>query len=163
MNNKYKSNYIKCPDCSNILDLSYMAKKCPNPLCGFNFKGLEAYLDQNDDKLYRELRGLNPSDRKYKLIITAIKFNMYDYLIHFIDCNSGAHYNTLFKYFIKDNLEDINILKKVLSSEYIKNEKKNTIKSKNGYKIYSSLFKYLIKVKDKDTRIFLKKEFPQLS
>lgn len=164
MFNKYEPTYIVCPDCHNILDSSFTAKQCPNPLCGFNFKGLEGYINQSDKILHKELKRQSeaPKGRKYKLIITAIRFNMYTYVAHFIECSSGAHYNTIFKYFIREYLDDINILKAILSSKYIKDAKNNTTTSKNGYKIYNELYRYLMKIKNKEIKHFLKTEFPIL-
>lgn len=164
MNNKgFYPNYIKCPDCNNILDLSFIDKSCPNPLCGFNFDGLNDYLNKNDEELRKIYLTVykNRESREYKLVITAIKYNMGNYLAHYIECSSGAHYNTLYKDFILNFLDDLNILKIVLKSDVIK-EKDNVIVSKNAYKIFWDLFKKLMNINCPEIRKFLRLEFPAL-
>lgn len=162
MTNNFTPNYIKCPNCKNILDLSYVSKKCSNPLCGFNFKGLKPLLDKNDSELHKELiqayKGDN--DHKVKLLATAVKFNIGEYLSHFIACQWGAHYQTIFKDFIILYLDDLNILKQVLKSDVIKQEKDNIVISQNGYKMFWELYKYLMRVHSPDIRKFLQLEFP---
>jgi hypothetical protein len=164
MTNNFTPNYIKCPGCKNILDLSFIDKKCPNPLCLFNFKGLEPLLYKNDSELHKELiqayRGDN--DHIVKLLATAVRFNIGNYLSHFISCTWGAHYQTLFKNFILLYLDDLNILKQILKSEVIKEDKENTVISKKGYKMFWDLYKYLMKVHSPDIQNFLRLEFPVL-
>jgi len=162
MENNFKIDYIKCPECNNILNLSFVQSTCPNPLCGFNFAGLEDYLSKNDEELrkillkeYRAKEG-----KEYKLTVTAIKHNMGNYLAHFIECKWGAHYNALYNDFIINFLDDINLLKIVLKSDIIK-ERDNTTTSKNGYKMFWELYCHLKKVTfNKDISNFLKSEFP---
>jgi hypothetical protein len=159
------SNYIKCPDCKNILDLSFIDKCCPNPLCGFNFVGLDVYLNKNDYELNELLISSRktPDSREYKMVVTAIKYNMGEYLAHFIECTWGAHYNTLFRNFICTFLDDLNTLKTVLKSDVIK-ENSNMVVSKNGYKMFWELYCHLHQaassVNSSDIRNFLKSEFP---
>lgn len=160
--NNFKINYIKCPECKNILDLSFINKSCPNPLCGFNFDGLEQYLNKNDDELRKILIKAREeeNDKEYKLVVTAIKHNMAQYLAHFIECTWGAHYNTLFNSFILTFLDDLNILKIVLKSSVIRDEENVTI-SKNGYKMYWELYCRLKNVAfTAEISNFLKTEFP---
>jgi hypothetical protein len=155
------SNYIKCPECKNVLDMSFITKSCPNPLCKFNFEGLEVYLNKNDYELRKALliESKDKTSKEHKLIITAIKHNMEEYLKHFIECKIGHHYNTLYKDFILIFLDDVNILKNVLKSDSMKN-KENTVISKNGYKIYWDLYCHLIKIpSNQSIRFFLKTEF----
>lgn len=155
-------NYIKCPECKNILDLTFTDKTCPNPLCCFNFAGLEQYLNKNDDELRKILikARKEENDKEYKLVVTAIKHNMTQYLAHFIECTWGAHYNTLFNSFILTFLDDLNILKIVLKSDVIK-DGENTTTSKNGYKMYWELYCRLRKVTlTPEISNFLKTEFP---
>lgn len=162
--NKFQPNYIKCPECKNILDLSYIDKCCPNPLCGFNFAGLEPYLRKGDEELHKDLMRLRAerSGHEFKLLITAVKFNMGNYLAHFIECTWGAHYNTLYKDFILYFLDDLNLLKAVLKSDVIK-DKDNTVVSKNGYKMFWELYCRLKKTgSTSDIRGFLVVEFPEL-
>lgn len=162
MENNFNPNYIKCPDCKNILDLSFIDNSCPNPLCGFNFDGLRAYLNIKDDKLHNVFVSVykDRESREYKLIVTAIKYNMGNYLAHFIECNWGAHYNTLYNEFILHYLDDLNILKKVLKSDVVR-ENGNLIVSKNGYKMFWELYCRLKKAANTiDLRNFLMSEFP---
>lgn len=164
MEKNFTPNYIKCPECKNVLNMSFTNKSCPNPLCGFNFSGLEPYLDKNDNELRKDLldKRKDKNSKEYKLIITAIKHNMGEYLAHFIECSWGAHYNTLYKDFILVFLDDLNILKNILKSDIIKNNK-NINTSKNGYKIYWELYCRLIKIpSNPDIRNFLRTEFPAL-
>jgi len=162
MDNKIKLNYIKCPNCQNILDLSFVKSVCPNPLCGFNFNDLEALLDQDEGKLRQALINATKSKDVHgiKLLATAVKFNMPGYLTHFIECSWGAHYQTLFKDFITLYLDDLNVLKMILSSDVICPAKNNVVTSKNGYKIFLGLYQYLMKVHSPDIRNFLRLEFP---
>ena len=162
MDKNFDPNYIKCPDCKNILDLSFTNKVCPNPLCGFDFAGLNVYLKKNDDELRKILLKVYKAreSREYKLVITAIKYSMGNYLAHFIECTWGAHYNTLYKNFIITYLDDLNILKKVLKSNVIK-ESENVIISKNGYKMFWELYCRLKKIHHADFRNFFISEFPK--
>jgi hypothetical protein len=160
-NNNFQPNYIKCPQCKNILDLSFTAKSCSNPLCGFNFDGLDALLNKNDDELRKALLShyKDREGRVYKLITTAIRYNSGNYLAHFIECNSGAHYNTLFNDFIRHFFDDLNILKAVLKSDVIK-QRDNVIISKGGYKMFWELYDRLKKLNSVEIRNFLISEFP---
>lgn len=164
MNNTFNLNYIKCPSCKNILDMSFVNKSCPNPLCNFNFNGLEPYLNKNDEELRKLLikaRKEN-NDTEHKLITIAIKYNMGTYLAHFIECTWPAHYETLYSSFLLNFLDDLNVLKIVLKSDVIKEDKK-TIVSKNGYKMYWELYCRLRKLpQNPDINNFLKTEFPTL-
>jgi hypothetical protein len=162
MDNKYLPNYIKCPDCENILNKTFVGGTCPNPLCGFNFAGLEDYLNKSDEELRTILSAaqIDTSSQKYKLAVTAIKYNIGDYLAHFIECKWGAHYNSLYEDFILKFLDDVNLLKIVLKSNVIK-EGKNTIISEGGYKMYWELYCRLRKVTfSPEISNFLKTEFP---
>ena len=163
MNDKqFKLEYIKCPSCKNILDLSFVNKSCPNPLCGFSFEGLEDYLDKDDGWLHKALvkayKGKNECE--VKLLATAVRYNIANYLDHFVSCNWGSHYTTLFKDFIILYLDDLNALKLVLSSDTIKIGKGDAIASKNGYKMFWELYKWLMRVHSPQIRDFLRTEFP---
>lgn len=161
-NKNFNLNYIKCPECKNILDLSFVDKICPNPLCGFDFTGLDAYLNKSDDDLRKILLSdtdyENRSDSEYRLVVTAIKHNMGNYLAHFIECDWGAHYNSLYNDFILNFLDDLNVLKTVLKSEVIK-EKDNVVVSQNGYKMYPELCEKLYDVHNQEVKDFLMKEY----
>jgi hypothetical protein len=163
MNNKFIPNYIKCLKCGNTLDLSFVDKSCPNPLCSFNFTGLSELLNEDDEKLMTTLveahRGYD--EDRIALVIVAVRYNIGNYLAHFIECTWGAHYNSLYKHFITLHLKDLNILKKVLSSDVIKEDKNNIIISQNGYKMFWALYKYLINIKSVEISGFLKEEFPK--
>ncbi|MFA6184487.1 MAG: hypothetical protein WC682_05345 [Parcubacteria group bacterium] len=164
MNNYFRLNYIKCPGCKNTLDLSFINKTCPNPLCGFQFEGLELLLDQNDNELHKALIASykGDDDRQIQLLATAVRFNIGSYLSHFVACKWGAHYQTLFKDFIILYLDDINILKMVLLSDVIKLDKGNVVVSENGYKMFPDLYNWLMRVHNPDIRNFLRLEFPGL-
>jgi hypothetical protein len=169
MNIEFTPNYIKCPSCQNILGMSFIDSVCPNPLCGFDFAGLEAYLSKNDEELrkillkeYKTKEGKEGKEgREYKLTITAIKHNMGNYLAHFIECKWGAHYNALYNDFILNFLDDLNLLKIVLKSDIIK-EKDNITISKNGYKMFWDLYCHLKRINIANFRNFLISEFPEL-
>lgn len=161
MNDKlFKLEYIKCPSCKNILDLSFVNKTCPNPLCGFNFEGLEDYLDKDDGWLHKALVKAYKSKNEceVKLLATAVRYNIGNYLSHFISCSWGAHYHTIFKDFIILYLDDLNALKSALKSDVIKPG--NSIISKKGYKMFWGLYKWLMRVHSPQIRSFLQKEFP---
>ncbi len=163
MTKDFSPNYIRCPECKNVLNLSFADGKCPNPLCGFNFDGLRPFLDQDDDSLRRELKNAHKENDKHKrkILITAIRFNIGNYFSHFITCTWDSHYNTLFKDFITRYLDDLNILKDVLKSDVIDPDKGETEVSKNGYKMFWELYKYLMKLPYPDIKIFLNTEFPK--
>jgi hypothetical protein len=130
-------------------------------LCGFNFAGLRDFLDKKDHELHKELQEAHKDgdEHKQKLLITAVKLNIGDYLAPFIFCSWGSHYNTLFREFIARHLDDLNILKKVLKSDVISLDKGNVTTSKNGYRMFWELYKYLMKVNSSEVRDFLRLEF----
>lgn len=163
MNSKFSPNYIICPQCNNTLDLSFVETSCPNPLCNFSFNGLNELLVKDEEELRKMLSKAykGDDDKVIKLIVTAVKYNIGDYLSHFIECTWGAHYNSLYKDFILLHLKDLRVLKMVLSSDVIKENKNNTIISKNGCKMFWELYQYLIKVNSAEIRGFLKEEFPE--
>lgn len=161
---RFKLNYIKCPSCGNILNMSFVNVACPNPLCGFNFAGLQPLLDIDETSLHKELLRAysDKNEARTNLLATAIRFNICQYLSHFVVCNWGSHYNTLFKDFIILYLDDLNVVKMVLSSDVIKTNKDNIVISKNGYRVFWSLYEYLMKVHNQPIRDFLRFEFPLL-
>ena len=164
MKNTFNLNYIKCPSCENILDMSFVNRSCPNPLCNFNFNGLEPYLNKTDEELRKLLIKAKKenNETEHKMVITAIKYNMGTYLAHFIECTWPAHYETLYNSFLLNFLDDLNVLKIVLKSGIIK-ETNKTIISKNGYKMYWELYCRLKKLPhNQDIINFLKTEFPTL-
>ena len=163
MKTQFSPNYIKCPRCNNTLDLSFVNKSCPNPLCVFNFEGLDKLLNEDEEKLRKAIAGSykGNDDDRVGLIATAIKYNIGDYLSHFIECTWGAHCNSIYKDFILLHLKDLHVLKKVLSSDAIKEGKDNIIVSKNGYKMFWELYEYLIRVNHAEIRSFLRTEFPK--
>jgi hypothetical protein len=161
---RFSLNYIVCPSCQNILDLSHIRKRCPNPNCSIQFWGMHKYFWKDDNELHKIIKesSLEPECREFMLITVAIKNNIGTYISHFIECNWGAHCNTLFKEFIKPYLDDLEPLKMVLSSSIIDENNKNVVISKNGYKIYKDLYKYLLQVESIKIKKFLKQEFPEL-
>jgi|GEM_PF-3369651 len=162
MENNLYLNYIKCPGCKNILGLSYTTKSCPNPLCGFNFEGLEDLLYKDDYFLHKAIIKAYKCDgeREIKLLATAVRFNIANYLSHFISCNWSTHYQALYKDFIILYLNDLNALKIVLSSDTVKLDKNKAYASKNGYKMFWELYQYLMRVHSPEIRDFLRLEFP---
>lgn len=159
---KIKFKYIKCPECANILSVDFIDKICPNPLCNFDFNGLRGLLDKNDYELHKLLKAVDKDEasREYKLLITAIKYNMLEYLKHFLECNWGAHYNTIYRDFIQPYLDDLNVLKEFLKSDSIQ-DRDNVIISQNGYKMFRELYKYLIRVRNTEIKRFLRQEFSE--
>lgn len=164
MDQKYNLNYIKCPDCLNVLGLSFISTNCPNPICSFDFKGLAGNLDKTTDQLIQDLLTARKegNDREVKLLATAARFGIAKHLIHFITCKWGTCYNSLFKFLIIPYLDDINSLKIVLSSNMIIPSKGNAVISKNGYKIFWDLYEHLMRVRSQTIRGFLRVEFPDL-
>lgn len=162
--NNFKLNYIKCPNCKNVLDLSFMARACPNPQCGFKFEGLEALLAKSDNELHKAIISAykGKDESKIKLLATAVRNHIAEYLAHFISCGWNSHYQTLFKTFILVYLDDLNAVKIVLKSDVINPNKGNVITSKNGYAIFVELYDWLMKVHNVEIRNFLRLEFPGL-
>lgn len=155
-----KPNYIICPDCGNILDMSFKVLPCPNPLCSFRFKGLDKYLNKNIDELIKEIaieyRGKD--EHLIKLIATALKYNSGINLANLIKNFNDKEYRKKYETFILLHLKDINLVKKVLLSGIIK-DRENIYISKNGYKIFPELIETLYSVHDVKIRDFLMKEF----
>ena len=162
--NNFKLNYIKCPNCKNILDLTFVARGCPNPLCQFSFKGLEALLVKNNSELHKAILSAykGNDERKIKLLATAVRNYIAVYLANFIQYAWGSQMQRLFKNFIILYLDDLNALQIVLKSKVIKPDKDNTVISKNNYKIFPELYNYLMRVHSTEIRNFLRLEFPKL-
>jgi len=158
--NSFLPNYIICPDCGNILDTSFKDMSCPNPLCSFRFKGLNKYLNKGIDELKRELaiEFRREDDRLIKLIATALKYNSGIYLVNFINNFYNKEYRKNNETFLLLYLKDVNIVKKVLSSNVIKNDD-NVYISKNGYKIFADLINSLYLSNSKEVKDFLMNEF----
>lgn len=165
MDNKFRLNYIKCPDCKNVLNMTFVTGYCPNPLCGFNFDGLEALLHKDDYSLHKAIIKTHKDNNRHeiKLLATAARANMTNYLSHYISCDWGAHYQNVFKDFLVPYLDDLNVVKSVLKSDTIQIDKNNVVISKNGYKMFWELYEHLMKVRDRDIRDFLRFEFPLFS
>ena len=79
-------------------------------------------------------------------------------LIHFIECNRGYHYNSIFDEIIKPRFDSIEILEDVLKSPIIKNTS-NIIVGDSGAKIYSELLKRLLLVDSERVKSYLLNEF----
>ncbi len=161
INDEFKPDYLKCPNCKNVLDMSFLEKSCPSPLCGFDFNGLAAYLEKSEEELRKIIVNTHKDreGREYKLAITAVKYHSGNYLAHFIECGSGAHYNTLFNDLLLNFFDDLNLLKAVLKSDVIK-PKDNVVVSKGGYKMFWELYDRLKKLNTVEIRNFLIEEFP---
>lgn len=153
-------NYIICPDCGNILNISFKTLSCPNPLCSFRFKGLDKYLNKNIAELIKELgveyRGKD--EHLIKLISTALKYNSGANLADLIKNFDDKEYRKKYETFILLHLKDVNLVKNVLVSDAIK-DRENIYVSKNGYKIFPELIEFLYSVHDVKIRDFLMKEF----
>ena len=160
---KLSLKYIVCPICGNILDLSHMRKKCPNPNCHFGFGRTLKYFGKDSTEIHKALKqnDIETNSDEYKCLEVAIRNNMASYLKHFIECNWGAHHNTLFKKLIEPYLDDIEPLKTILSSNIINEKKCNVTVSKNGYKMFWDLYRCLAKVRSGNVRHFLVLEFPE--
>jgi hypothetical protein len=154
------SEYIKCPECRNCLGLDFIGIQCPNPLCGFNFDGLQGFIDEGKDRLLEmaKERKFSVESTDYKLLGLALRYYMYDYLVDYVKCTWGAHYQTIYKQIIHRYLDDPEIVKKLLLSDVIKS--KNIKESKSGCKIFWELYKSLYGVQSSEVKVFLVKEFP---
>lgn len=155
-----RPNYIICPDCGNILDMSFKTLPCPNPLCRFRFKGLDKYLNKNIDELRNDIaieyRGKD--EHLIKLIATALKYNSGINLANLIKNFDNKDYRKEYETFILLYLKDVNLVKNVLLSDVIK-DRENIYVSKNGYKIFPELIEILYSVHDVKIREFLRQEF----
>lgn len=153
-------SYIICPDCGNILDFSFKNSVCPNPLCGFRFKGVDRYLNKKIHELQKEIsihfRG--GDEHLIKLIATAAKYNSGTYLADLIRNFDNKKYRKDYDTFILLYLKDVNLVKNVLISSIIK-DGDNIIISKNGYKIFPELMEFLYSAHDVKIKDFLMKEF----
>lgn len=163
MENKIKDNfqlnYIKCPECKNILDLSFIDKICPNPLCGFDFDGLRAILDNGEKKPF--LEPTKEQEWKWlKLLQTAFKHNMGNHLATLAAYNNRADYYKLYPRSVIRELDDLEALKTVLLSDVIKLDKKGVIKSRFHYRMFYDFYEYLMSVNYQEIRNFLRLTFP---
>ena len=103
------------------------------------------------------------SDIEREGILDEIKVQMIDILRHFVQCNWGAHFNTMFEMLIKPYLSDPNTLDHFLKSEVIDELKGNVIFGKTGAKIYPELHYYLNNVNSDEIKNYLKHEFKNIS
>ncbi|TXE06107.1 hypothetical protein FUA26_14090 [Seonamhaeicola algicola] len=97
------------------------------------------------------------SIKEREVIVNEIKYQMEHILRHFIRCNWGTHYNTVFKSLIKPYLDNPQTLEVVLKSEMIKD--KNTVVGRTGVKIFPKLMNYLKRVDSPNIQEYLKQEF----
>lgn len=94
--------------------------------------------------------------RKREEIEIEIKVQMIEILKHYIECDWGAHYNTIFQRIIKVYLEDPFVLDYVLRSDVIRNV---GIVGKTGAKIFPTLMFYLQQVNSSNIQNYLEVEF----
>lgn len=98
----------------------------------------------------------NKTIEEREIVINEIKFQMVNILKHFIECDKGWHYNSMFKSLIKPYLDNPLVLDFVLKSDAIKG---NKISGISGTKVYPELLERLKKVDSIKIRNYLKKEF----
>ena len=98
----------------------------------------------------------NKTKEEREIVINEIKSQMVNILKHFIECDKGWHYNTMFKSLIKPHLDNPLVLDFVLKSDAIKG---NEIIGSSGTKIYPELIDSLNKVNDIKIKEYLKQEF----
>lgn len=79
-------------------------------------------------------------------------------LEHYIQCNRGYHYNSIFEKIIKPYFDSIEVLESVLKSSMIKN-KQNIIIGQTGAKIFPELLNKLLLVESENIKFYLKNEF----
>jgi len=83
-------------------------------------------------------------------------------LEHYIQCNRGYHYNSIFEKIIKPYFDLVEVLESVLKSSVIKN-KENVITGQTGAKIFPELLNKLLLVDSVDIKSYLKNEFKRES
>lgn len=86
------------------------------------------------------------------------KNNMFFILKHYIECNRGYHYNSIFEKVIKPYFDSVEVLESVLRSEVIKN-KSNVVIGQTGAKIFPELLDKLMLVDSENIKSYLKNEF----
>ena len=79
-------------------------------------------------------------------------------LIHFIECNRGYHYNSIFDKIIKPHLDSVEVLESVLRSSII-SDKSNFIIGVTGAEIFPELLEKLLLVDSDNIKSYLKHEF----
>lgn len=79
-------------------------------------------------------------------------------LIHYIECNRGYHYNSIFEKVIKPYFDSVEVLDSVLRSEVIKN-KSHVVIGQTGAKIFPELLDKLMLVDSENIKSYLKNEF----
>ncbi len=151
--------------CGNTMNLVFIPDKLNKPKfkwsCSFCKKATiykqQIQIDFANEDFKSIIDNLkNMSDEEQEKIINEIKSQMVNILKHFIECDKGWHYNTLFKSLIKPYLDNPLVLDFVLKSDVIKATK---IKGITGAKIYPELQEKLIKVDSPNIKNYLKNEF----
>lgn len=84
--------------------------------------------------------------------------NMHVVLKHYVECNRGYHYNSIFEKVIKPYFDSVEVLDSVLRSEVIKN-KSNVVIGQTGAKIFPELLDKLLLVDSENIKSYLKNEF----
>ena len=98
----------------------------------------------------------NKTIAERETVISEIKSQMVNILKHFIECDKGWHYNTLFKSLLKPYLDNPLVLDFVLKSKAIRG---NEINGNSGAKIYPELLRRLEQVDSPKIKNYLKTEF----
>jgi len=87
------------------------------------------------------------------------KANMDAILRHFVRCNWGGCFLSIFQRLIKPNLEDPVVLREFLCSSSIE-ERGDLERGAHGEVIFWDLFKYLMNVDSQAIRTYLRETFP---
>ena len=166
-----------CPNCFSINFLKLIENKesesvyvCINNFCDFN---LNTYITTSHKFLSLDvsyggqlwLGNNNKCNSNYDShvntvcleCINSLKISMLPLLTHFLSCEWGACYNTMFDKAIKPYFDDIEILKFFLKQDII--FKSGTYKNRNGYFMYDELGRYLSRIKNSGVKYFVENEF----
>tara|TARA_B100000315_G_scaffold222710_1_gene226927 strand:+ start:53 stop:475 length:423 start_codon:yes stop_codon:yes gene_type:complete len=97
-------------------------------------------------------------------LIDLLKEHMEAYLSHFIECEYRPCYWTIYKSILIPFLDDIDVVKKVLKSDVIKEKDKDDVYiDTDGVKMYFDLYLHLCKVQDKKVKIYVEETWIKIS
>ena len=179
-NDIFTPHKYECPKCciTNYLKLKVNEESkyiyvCNNDLCDFHlntnrmtshkFLSLEGTLggkqlwEGSKDKCNYFHSHINT---KCLDCINASKISMLSFFTHFLTCNWGACYHTIFNQAIKPYFDDVEVLKFLLKQ--YKFFKPGTYRNRNGYFMYPELDRYLLRINNSKIKDFVRNEFREI-
>ena len=155
-----------CPNCGRIdkLDLSMRKQQAPSSTYHYNCRGWPRYscdfslntgltteyefavseygVISSGDPIHWKCDICKPNHRHLSCenCINGLKIVMLDTLSEFIECTWGAHFMSVFQYYLKPHLDELELFKYFLKSNTVVNDEFN---NPNGYKMYGDFYSIL--------------------